>query len=268
MEKRGAGWYNGGKQGLPPGRGLNVVDGFADGETVDSLDLKGLEIIQPRKGYRFGMDSVLLADFALPVKGERILDLGCGDGVLLFLLWGREPSCTGVGVEIRPDACNRARRSVERNGLSGAFSILEGDLGKIREMGLSGQFSLCVCNPPFWQDRGFRDDGARTQAYCSYEEIAAAAFAALRDRGRFCVICPGENFEGMLSACAARGLALRRFRTVHSRPDAPGKRVLMEFGRQMKHGGTRVLPPIFTNAPAGGDGPGRDRLLPDERDPK
>ena len=237
-------------------------------ERIDSLDLKTLRIIQPARGYRFGMDSVLLADFASPGKNDRILDLGCGDGVLLFLLWGREPTCSGTGIEWREDACDRAKRSAVMNGLDGAFEIICGDLRKIRSYVHADAFSLCVCNPPYWREGSFRDDGARTQTNCTYGEIAAAAAFALRGKGRFCVICPSDNFDLMMAECVRNGFSLRRFRTVHSRPGLPGRRVLMEFAWRVNHGGAVALPPLYTCDPAGKAEMDRIYHGSDERKPK
>ena len=237
-------------------------------ERIDSLELGDLRIIQPARGYRFGMDSVLLADFAHPVKNDRILDLGCGDGVLLFLLWGREPTCSGAGIELREDACDRAKRSAAMNGLDETFGIICGDLRRIRSYVPPDAFSLCVCNPPYWQGGSFRDDGARTRSNCTYGEIAAAASFALRGKGRFCVICPSENFDLMTAECVGNGFSLRRFRTVYSRPGQPGRRVLMEFGWRVRHGGAQILPPLYTCDPSGKAEMDRIYHGSDERKPK
>ncbi len=240
------------------------TEGFGKGnmeETIDALDLKGLRVIQPVCGYRFGMDSVLLAEFSQPRKGERVLDLGCGDGVLLFLLWGRESSLTGVGLEIREDACDRAERGIHLNGLEERFSVLHGDFRRLKEHVPADSFSLCVCNPPYWRKNDLNDDCARTQVKGDYGAIAKAAAYALRAKGRFCVICPAENFDHLMAECVNSGFALRRFCPVYSRPGCPGKRVLMEFSWRTNSGGAVLLPPggpgsvPIKNAEAGALGP-------------
>jgi tRNA1Val (adenine37-N6)-methyltransferase len=107
-----------------PGKQVNLNPG----ETLDDLVRNGMQVIQDRSGYRFSMDSVLLAHFAGVRPGDKVLDLGCGSGVISFLLVGREPSCRVTGLEIQPELADRARRSTELNGLTNNIEIINGDL--------------------------------------------------------------------------------------------------------------------------------------------
>ena len=59
------------------------------GERLDSLQLAGLRILQKERGFRFGMDAVLLADFARVAPGDHVADFGTGTGILPLLLFGR-----------------------------------------------------------------------------------------------------------------------------------------------------------------------------------
>ena len=216
-----------------------------EGETLDDLLCDGLMIIQGRNTYRFGSDSVRLAAFASPRHGEKVLDLGCGDGVLPLLMWAGDHSLRFVGAEIREDACDRARRSVRMNGLEDYITVICCDIRALPENVERGGFDLCVCNPPYWGTDRFEDDGARTWKYFDWDDLFGAAARALRFRGRLCVIIPAEKTDGFLAGAFERGFALKRLQAVHAHANAYAKRVLMELVFKGRPGGVRVMPPII-----------------------
>ncbi len=72
-------------------------------ETLDDLQLGGINIIQKKDAFRFGIDAVLLANFAKIKKGIRVVDLCTGGGIIPFLLAGKTEATSIVGIEIQED---------------------------------------------------------------------------------------------------------------------------------------------------------------------
>lgn len=118
------------------------------GERIDDLQLSGLRIIQSPDAFRFGMDAVLLADFARVRPGARVCDLGTGTGILPLLLYGRAERVSCDAVEIQEDAAERAARSMALNGLSQFIHVYHGDLRQVREFLPHAAYDLVICNPP------------------------------------------------------------------------------------------------------------------------
>ena len=85
------------------------------GERLDDLQWGGLRLIQRPDAFRFGTDSVLLADFAAPKRTDRAADLGCGTGAIATLMAAHCPGLRVDAVEIQPEIADMARRSVALN---------------------------------------------------------------------------------------------------------------------------------------------------------
>ena len=102
-----------------------------ENERIDDLELNGLKIIQNKDGFCFGMDSVLLSDFAKEIKrSSTILDMGTGTGILDILLSAKTQETKIVGVEIQPEVAEMAQRSVILNQLQNRIEIICEDIKK------------------------------------------------------------------------------------------------------------------------------------------
>ena len=94
-------------------------------ERIDDLEYKGLKVIQQEDGFCFGIDSVLLSDFAKDIKKEAVgLDLGTGTGILGILLCGKTELSKIYGIEIQEQVAEMAKRSIQLNGLESRFEII------------------------------------------------------------------------------------------------------------------------------------------------
>ena len=96
-------------------------------ETVESLFGGRLKILQKKKGYRYTIDSILLAHFVELKEEDRLLELGAGSGVISLVLAFRSPTIQATGIEIQEDLAGMAVRSVLLNGLDGRVEIFHGD---------------------------------------------------------------------------------------------------------------------------------------------
>jgi tRNA1(Val) A37 N6-methylase TrmN6 len=114
-----------------------------------------LQILQPLKGYRAGLDAVLLAASIPARKGERVLEAGAGAGVASLCLATRIAGLEICGLEVQPDLVPLARENARRNGLQQSVGFIEGDIGSpVRDLvtqGLAPQsFDHVFANPPYY----------------------------------------------------------------------------------------------------------------------
>ena len=218
------------------------------GERLDDLQTSGLRLIQKPGTFRFGTDSVLLADFAAPRRGERIADLGSGNGAIALLLAGHRPDAEIEAVELQPELADMARRSVLLNGLERRVRVHCVDMREAwRELGRE-KCSLAVCNPPYGEPGGGfeREDAAERVARSGLDpaDVAASAAAILKYGGRFCAAFPARRALEMMNAMERSGLAPKCVRSVHARADRAPRLMLIE-GVKGGNSGLNWLPPLI-----------------------
>ena len=119
------------------------------GERLDDLERNGYRIIQSDKRFCFGMDAVLLSGFTHVKKGELVLDLGTGTGIIPILLEAKTPGEHFTGLEIQPESADMARRSVAYNGLEEKIEIVTGDIKDASTLFGASSFDVITTNPPY-----------------------------------------------------------------------------------------------------------------------
>jgi tRNA1Val (adenine37-N6)-methyltransferase len=215
------------------------------------IDSPRLIIRQPERGYRFSIDSVILAGFAAPFCRGSVLDLGTGCGVLLLLLARLAPGMlAGTGVELQEDLLDFARRNFRDNCPAGRLVAVPGDFrGAIPGVD-PGSFDLVVSNPPYGRaghGRRNPDPGketARHEVTCALPELFAAASRFLSASGRIAFILPYPRRSEIEPCAAKEGMRVELLRVVHPRVGAPPSRLLCCIARGGS-GTPRLLPPLF-----------------------
>ena len=204
------------------------------GERLDDLQCQGLKLIQRPDVFRFGTDSVLLADFAAPRKRDRAVDLGCGTGAIALLMAGHCPWLKVDAVEIQSEVADMARRSVALNGLEERVTVHEADMRDVwRALG-AGSRTLAVCNPPYGRKGAALESAGDARRIARHEgdltpsDVARAAAMLLKNGGRFCVIYPAPRAYEMMRAMDESHIAPKRLRTVHGVRGRAPKFVLLE----------------------------------------
>lgn len=217
---------------------------FAD-ETVSDLLRQGLRLIQPQHGFRFGEDTVLLADYAagqlqgLTGRPLRIADLGAGSGAATLLLAARLPKASFLAVELDPHSASALRRNVQINRLSDRVTPLCADYSGWDSASpamlppgspAAGCFDLVIANPPYALPAARlnpRQAYARAESTMSLFRLIAAARHLLRPRGRLVLVHRCLRLVDVLNACRVGSIEPKRLRLVASLPGRPPARFLL-----------------------------------------
>lgn len=121
-----------------------------ENERIDDLEYKNLKIIQNENGFCFGIDSVLLSDFAKEIKDNTtVLDLGTGTGILGILLCGKTKLRKITGIEVQAEIAEMAERSIKLNNLQDRFNIVNENIKNIPEILEKNSYDYIITNPPY-----------------------------------------------------------------------------------------------------------------------
>jgi tRNA1Val (adenine37-N6)-methyltransferase len=219
-------------------------------ETVDELRDYGLRIIQPRAGYRFSLDPLLLCEFVGIDAAARVIDLGTGCGVIPLVLARKGEDASLVGVEFQEETARLAQRNVELNGLADRVEIIGADILSLRERFAVSSFDLVVANPPYRKPGSGRTspsagrDLARHESTAGLADFLAAAKYLVKPAGRICLIYHTSRLADCLVEAEGLRLSPGRLRFVHGSPQAEARMFLVELVKGRKRELT-VLPPLF-----------------------
>jgi tRNA1Val (adenine37-N6)-methyltransferase len=235
-------------------------------ETIDDLRGFDLRIIQPRDGYRFSLDPLLLCDFAGVKSGDRVIDLGTGCAIIPLILARTVDEARIVGVEHQPVMAGLAVRNVVANGLDSRISVIQADVTELRGQFPVSSFDLVVANPPY-RVRGTGRvspkagrDLARHESTAGLGDFLAAAKYLVRPGGRICFIYHPSRLPELFTEAAALKLAPLRLRTVHGSLGTEARMVLLELAKGSR-GVLTVMPPLQVRDAEGNDGMEMERLL-------
>ncbi|MBQ4133559.1 MAG: methyltransferase [Desulfovibrionaceae bacterium] len=237
---------------------------FTPAEAARSRFPRGLH--QPEGSFRFSMDALLLAAFARLPQNGRLLDLGCGCGIIGLALLLAHPTGKAVGIDISPQLIECARQNAALLGLEARFNAHCHDLRTpLNAERLPGpeQFDLITANPPFRRtNQGNMPQHELRQAALfetagGLPDFVKAASFFLKNRGSFCCIWSSERLAELICTLKKHRLEPKELLPVQARP---GRECGLTLLRAMKNGGPglKLAPPlqIYETAPRPGAEPG------------
>ena len=176
-----------------------------ENERIDDLEFKNLKIIQNKDGFCFGIDSILLVDFAKNIKNAKVIDLGTGTGIIPILLSSKTENTSFVGVEVQPEVCKMAERSVKLNNLENKIEILNLDILDLSKKYPQSSFDIVISNPPYKKiNTGIVNENnkkliSRHETTASLEDFIKTATFLLKDFGELYMVHRPERLVDILS---------------------------------------------------------------------
>lgn len=202
-------------------------------ERIDDLQFKKLKIIQDTDGFRFGIDSVLLTEFARDIKkNSKLVDLGTGTGIISILLSKKVFPSEIVAVEKQKEVADMAKRSVELNGLAKLISIENCD---IKDLKLNkNYYDVVVTNPPYKKlgtginAKNEKQQISRFETTANLDDWIKCASNLLNSKGLFYMVYRTDRLTELFSILKKYNLEIKRIRFVHSKVEEQSKMVLIK----------------------------------------
>ena len=126
-----------------------------ENERLEELGIDSLKIIQNRDMYCFTSDAVILANSVSASSSDRALDIGSGSFIMPMIIAAKKNVGRILGVEIQPEMCDMARRSIEYNSLGDKIEVMNADINDVKDS--IGIFDIVISNPPYFTSGGMKE---------------------------------------------------------------------------------------------------------------
>lgn len=220
-----------------------------DTERIDDIQLKGLRLIQDTTGFCFGVDAVLLANFAKVKRNAKVADLGTGTGIIPILIAGKSEAKEIIGVEIQEEVYEMASRSVLLNDLQNRVKIVNGDIKTIDKMLEVNMFDVVTSNPPYMHDNGIKNPNdkkaiSRHEVKCNLEDVIRSSSRLLKDLGKFYMIHRPTRLIEIITLARQYKLEPKQIQFIHPKQGKAPNIMLVQFTK----GGRpdlKILDPLY-----------------------
>ena len=219
-------------------------------KTSDTFFNGRIKVKQDRSGYRFSIDSILLACHAKPRPKDKVLDLGTGCGIIPLILAYREPNLNIFGIEVQKELADIAGSNVEENHMGDIITILCKDMKELKNDMISGPADLIISNPPYRKKESGRINPDMQRAVARHEiklalnDITETVRRVLRTTGRFVTIYSAERITDLLTHLRSAGIEPKFLRMSHSGIKTEAKLVIVE-GIKGGRPGLKIDPPLL-----------------------
>lgn len=222
-----------------------------ENERIDDLQYKGLKIIQNKKEFCFGIDSILLSEFAKEIKKEsKIMDIGTGTGIIAILLSKKTEAKEIIGIEIQKNMAEMATRSVKLNNLENKIKIINDDIKNINNLFDKNSFDVIVTNPPYKKDNtGLKSDTegkliSRHEIACTIEDIIKASNYLLKQKGTLYMVHRPERIVELCELLRKYKIEPKNIRFVYPKKDKEPNLILIKAVKNAKEF-LKVEKPLF-----------------------
>ena len=212
-----------------------------ENERIDDLEFQGLKIIQNKDGFCFGIDSVLLSDFAKNIKKDsRVLDLGTGTGIIPILLCGKTNLKKIIGIEIQEEVAKMTKKSIRLNNLEDKFEIINESILNLNNIYEKQPFDVIVTNPPYKKkETGVINENqknliSRHEITANLEDFIKISKDLLKDKGEFYMVHRPERLVDILSIMRKYKIEPKILKMVYSDKNKEPKLVLIKGVKNAK----------------------------------
>lgn len=217
-----------------------------ENERIDDLQLKGYKIIQNTDGFCFGMDAVLVANYAKTKKNDIAVDLGTGTCIIPLIINAKNSLQKMYAVEIQKEVADMARRSVEMNGLEEKIEVINTDINSLFEyfsekgIEMKNRVDVVVSNPPYMsKSEGLHNETekkriSRHEVSCDIDDICRTTGALLKHQGKFYLVHRPSRLADIIESLRKYKLEPKEMRFVYPNMKKPANLILIKAVKAAK----------------------------------
>ncbi len=204
-------------------------------ERIDDLEFKGLKIIQNKTGFCFGIDSVLLSDFAKEIKkNSKVIDLGTGTGIINILLSGKTEVQDFTGVEVQQEVADMAERSVKLNNLEDKIKIINDDILNLKNIYKKNSYDVVITNPPYKKintginNKENKKNISRNEITATLDDFIHISSYLLKDYGQFYMVHRPDRLVDIFSIMRKENIEPKKIRFIYPNKNKQTNLVLIK----------------------------------------
>ncbi len=196
---------------------------------LDYLNETKYSIYQPDEMYHFNSDTELLGRFMDIHKTDRVLDIGCNNGALLY--YAKEKAAKSLcGIDLFEEVIQNAQENFDRNEVE-----VELHVSSLQEF-QHDPFDKIICNPPYFNTKN--DDlknentyikAARHEEYLTLDVLFQNVKRLLKDNGSFTMVYRPDRITEVIQVASEYGMYAKRMKIAYASINKPAKSVLFEF---------------------------------------
>lgn len=222
-----------------------------ENERIDDLEINNFKIIQKNNSFCFGIDSVLLSDFAKEIKdGSKVVDLGTGTGILSILLCAKTKLSQIIGIEIQEEMAEMADRSSKLNNLQDKFQVINSDIKNLNEKLPYNEFDAIIMNPPYMElNTGKININenkfiSRHEVTASLEDFIITSKNLLKDKGSVYIVHRPNRLIDLCYLLRKHKLEPKILKMVYPKKNSQANLILI---KAVKNGGAflKVSKPLY-----------------------
>lgn len=202
------------------------MEDLKEKERIDDLEYKGLKIIQNTERFCFGIDSVLLSDFAKDIKKDsKVIDLGTGTGIIGILLCAKTEISHMIGVEIQQEVYDIAKRNVKLNELEEKFTLMNINIKELEKRQEIGKFDAIVTNPPYKKENtGIQNENekkliSRHEITANLEDFIKVSSQLLKDKKDLYMVHRPDRLVDIIELLRKYKLEPKKLKLVYPKPE-------------------------------------------------
>lgn len=229
-----------------------VIKILKENERIDDLQINNLKIIQNKNGFCFGIDSVILSNFASDIKNNsNVIDLGTGTGIISFLLLAKCNIKYITGIEVQENVAEMVNRSIQLNGLEEKFNVINCNVKDILYNVKRESFDVVVSNPPYkkMNTGGKNLDEvkliSRHEVLADIYDFIEASKKVLKDKGSLYIVHRPERLADIMCALRNNKIEPKKIQFVYSNKES--KEAKLVLIKAIKNGGQflKIEKPLY-----------------------
>jgi len=216
----------------------------------DIISNSGITINQDKKLYSFNLDTILLYNFAKPVKKGKVVDLCSGNGAIGLSLTSKTKAQIYL-VEIQKELAELAQKSIEDNNIEEQVHLINDDLKNVQQYILHDSIDTIVCNPPYFKvsDKTAIKDNpvlavARHELKANLVDILKTIKILLKENSHAYLVYRPERLSELMSEMLQQKLQPKRMRFVRSTKDKDANLVLIDVIKTVKSASLKIEPDL------------------------